>query len=470
MPRHDMSDVIVLLPGIMGSELARGDKTLWGFKAGTIGSALFSRGATISKELMLHDDPSDPDVNADGITATRLMPDLHLMPGIWKIDGYGKVAFAIRRDFAVTNGVNFFEFAYDWRRDNRVNAKRLARAAHGWLAGYRARTNPKAKLILVAHSMGGLVSRYFLEVLDGWKDTRALITFGTPHRGSLNAVDGLANGVSKGPFGFLDLSALTRSFTSMYQLLPTYECFDDGDGVLRRVAELTDIPNIDVTRALDALRFHDEIRDAVTVHESQAAYLQAPYRLHPIVGIGQDTFQSAVKTSSGAEMLTTHKGRPLKGDGTVPRPSASPLDETRQDRETYAATQHGSLQNDDGMLLQLLGLITGLTIDLGEFRDAGDRALALEVEDLYLDDEPVLVRVRLQGAKPGVVPTMEIRAPDGATIAVRLTEQREGWFVGEVPSLPEGIYRVQASAAQLPMAEDSFVVASTVADDDGVKA
>jgi len=172
-----------------------------------------------------------------------------------------------------------------------------------------------------------------------------------------------------------------------------------------------------------------------------------------------------VQTSSGAEMLTMHKGRPLKGDGTVPRPSASPLDETRQDRETYAATQHGSLQNDDGMLLQLLGLITGLTIDLGEFRDAGDRALALEVEDLYLDDEPVLVRVRLQGAKPGVVPTAEILAPGGATITLRLMEQREGWFVGEAPPLTEGAYRVQARAAQLPMAEDSFVVASTSAGD-----
>lgn len=460
MTRHDMSDVIVLLPGIMGSELARGGTTLWGFKAGTIGSALFSRGDKISKALMLHDDSPDPDVNADDITATRLMPDIHLMPGVWKIDGYSKIAFAIRRDFAVTDGLNLFEFPYDWRRDNRVNAKRLARAAHGWLARYRASTNPDAKLILVAHSMGGLVSRYFLEVLDGWKDARALITFGTPHRGSLNAVDGLANGVRKGPFGFVDLSALTRSLTSMYQLLPTYECFDNGDGLLRRIAESPGIPNIDVARALDALRFHEEIRDAVTVHESQADYLASAYRLQPIVGIGQDTNQSAVQTDAGAEMLTTHKGRALKGDGTVPRPSATPLDASRQGRETFAATQHGSLQNDDGMLLQLMGLITGLTLDLDEFRDAGERALSLEVEDLVTDDEPLIIRVRMQGAKPGVVPTASIETPGGATIGVRLTEQREGWFVGEAPPMVEGTYRVRASAAQLPTAEDSFVVAS----------
>src|SRR5690606_41822734 len=49
----------------------------------------------------------------------------------------------------------------------------------------------KARAILIAHSMGGLVARYYLEVLGGWDSCRALITFGTPHRGSLNALDSL---------------------------------------------------------------------------------------------------------------------------------------------------------------------------------------------------------------------------------------------------------------------------------------
>ena len=48
-------------------------------------------------------------------------------------------------------------------------------------------------------SMGGLVSRYFLEVLEGWRDARALLTFGTPYRGSLNALDALAS--HRPPYG-----------------------------------------------------------------------------------------------------------------------------------------------------------------------------------------------------------------------------------------------------------------------------
>ena len=79
--------------------------------------------------------------------------------------------------------------------------------------------------------MGGLICRHFLEMLDGWKDTRLLITFGTPYRGSLNALDFIANGMKKklGPVTLLNLTELVRSFTSVYQLLPIYPCVDPGE-------------------------------------------------------------------------------------------------------------------------------------------------------------------------------------------------------------------------------------------------
>jgi triacylglycerol esterase/lipase EstA (alpha/beta hydrolase family) len=52
-------------------------------------------------------------------------------------------------------------------------------------------------VVLVGHSMGGLISRYYVEVLGGRNDTHAVITFGTPFYGSLNAIDFLLNGFSK---------------------------------------------------------------------------------------------------------------------------------------------------------------------------------------------------------------------------------------------------------------------------------
>ena len=133
MARHKMPDVVVLLPGITGSVLKKDGKVVWGFSAATIGKALFTLGGSMRRALALpHDDPAVDDLG-DGVTAAALMPDLHLLPGIWKIDGYTKIAEALQANFEVTEGKNFFPFPYDWRRDNRVAARQLARAAP-WLA------------------------------------------------------------------------------------------------------------------------------------------------------------------------------------------------------------------------------------------------------------------------------------------------------------------------------------------------
>ena len=39
-----------------------------------------------------------------------MIPDLHLIPGLWKIDGYSKLSRCLQRQFAVTPGRNFFAF------------------------------------------------------------------------------------------------------------------------------------------------------------------------------------------------------------------------------------------------------------------------------------------------------------------------------------------------------------------------
>lgn len=177
-----IEDIIVVLPRINGSVLERGDKVVWGITGRSVASALLPRGGNLSEQLSLAEDPVDADELGDGVVAARLIPDLHSIPRLWKIDGYAKVCNAIQSDFAVTPGENYFAFPYDWRRDNRVAARKLAKDSHEWLAAWRTKS-PHGKLILVCRSMGGLVERYFLEVMEGWKDTRALITFSRPYRG-----------------------------------------------------------------------------------------------------------------------------------------------------------------------------------------------------------------------------------------------------------------------------------------------
>ncbi len=45
--------------------------------------------------------------------------------------------------------------------------------------------DPTIKVDIVAHSMGGLVSRYYINILGGWQRISNLITLGTPHAGSM---------------------------------------------------------------------------------------------------------------------------------------------------------------------------------------------------------------------------------------------------------------------------------------------
>ncbi len=205
MPRRAMPDVIGLLPGILGSVLTKDGRDVWAPSASAALGGLASLGSSI-KDLALHGDDSDVDDLGDGVVATRLAPDVHLIPYVWKIDGYSKVAAAIAEFFDVREGQNYFSFPYDWRRDNRVAARRLAAKSQRWLADWRQRSgNSKAKLILVGHSMGGLVARYFIEVLGGWPDTRALLTFGPPYRGSPKSLQKPLQGVREGPFGIVTL-------------------------------------------------------------------------------------------------------------------------------------------------------------------------------------------------------------------------------------------------------------------------
>ena len=358
-------DVVVILPGISGSALAKDGIEVWGTATVALLGAAATAGDTIrSLALDAVDDPNIDDLG-DGVEATRLIPDVHMIPGLWKIDGYSGLRARLQTSLELEPNRNLFDFPYDWRRDNRVSARKLQRLSQRWLQNWRqASGNNDAKLILVGHSMGGLVARYFLEVLGGWKDTRALITFGTPYRGSLNAVGYLANGYAKsiGPLT-MDFSETLRSFTAVYQLLPAFECIDTGDGHLKRVSEAGQLPNIDTARALASFKFYREMKDAQEANAKLDAYRMHGYEIYPIVGVEQPTFQSAECKAGKLSLLRTIKGKDESGDGTVPRLSATPLELTDAHRETYMAEAHASLQNWKPALVQLTGILSGQDID-----------------------------------------------------------------------------------------------------------
>ena len=440
MAKHKMSDVVVLLPGIMGSVLQRDGKDVWAPTAGAAMKALWTLGGSL-KDLQLGDDRWEVDDLGDGVKATRLAPDLHLIPGLWSIDGYSGIANMIKDRFDVVPGVTYNELPYDWRRDNRVAARALHRLAQEKLAIVR-KDNPNAKLILIGHSMGGLVARYFLECMDGWKDTRMLITFGTPHRGSLNAVDFIANGFVKkvGPLKLLDLTKLLHSLTSVYQLLPIYPCVDLGAGYVRPAESGGGIPGMVEARAQSALHdFHRAIEAGTAKHDRTA------YEIHSIVGITQGTKQSARLDGKKLIVEEHYRGDDMGGDGTVPRVSATPIETDSWPvdyQPMYSTDRHGSLQNVDPVQTQLLGILT--QSPLGAFRGGAGLRLVLDEgyelgESMVGEVLPDVPNLDLAATVVDLATGKAVRSP------TRLRRDADDVHHFELAPLPAGDYRVEVA-------------------------
>jgi pimeloyl-ACP methyl ester carboxylesterase len=466
MAKKRLHDIVILIPGITGSVLQKDGRDIWAISGQALWGGLTSFGHSLDNLRLQDDDPEIDDLG-DGIRATRLIPDVTFIPGLVKIDGYTETARLITDNFDVKGGsiddgepTNFFEFPYDWRRDNRVAARQLNQLIDRKLPQWRQYSGVKdAKVIFLAHSMGGLVARYYLEVLEGWRDCKALITFGTPYRGSVEAVGFLSNGYKR---LLLDLTDAMRSFTSVYQLLPIYRMLRVGD-TYRRVAETDDIPGIARTLAEQALAFHRAIEAAVNEHRKESEYHEHGYKILPILGTRQPTIQSASLVEG---RLTTSRVLPewidallSDGDGTVPRLSAIPIELSEEYRDTYVPERHGSLQRNPEVLNDIRGRLEQMQVRrLREIRGpevslkAEERpAISLDLDDLYIRGESVELRAQLVNTTNEVGPLEgRIEAVDGTTATVvrqKFREEGEGWVL-KLEGLPPGLYRATVRASK----------------------
>lgn len=231
--------LFIFVPGIMGSRLTKtlpDGKTavIWGRADGVF---------TKPNKLLQYD-------QADKVAAEPL-EDYYVFNKAF--DVYGKaVAKLSFLDLSAGNSVR--KFGYDWRQSNGRSATKFAT----WMCDNKAEfaTRP---LVIIAHSMGGLVLKSWLkdiyessgcasgETFANWAKIKRIIFVGTPHYGAPKAITAFADNYSlfvdrddttlNAILGFADATTFSKSlnafgatFPSAYELLPivnTNKCFAD---------------------------------------------------------------------------------------------------------------------------------------------------------------------------------------------------------------------------------------------------
>lgn len=288
---------VYILPGIMGSKLGKGgllfDDVLWF-------------------------DPLE-------IAAGRLL-DLSLERGAEGIEPLGVVQLAYLR-LKLTLRIGGYDadyFPYDWRLDLMQLGRKLAE---------RLAADAATEISLVAHSMGGLVSRAALS--QGAHKVKRLVMLGTPNSGSfvpVQAFRGVYSVVRK--VAALDLAHTAEeladkvfsTFPGLCQMLPFAGTWNEMD-----LYDLQSWPQHGPRPRQQVLQ---------QAPSSQSRLAPADERFLLIAGVNQETTTGL--TSSGGEFVYQQS---LAGDGTVPLEFAR----LRGMQTWHVEEAHGSLPNNSSV-------------------------------------------------------------------------------------------------------------------------
>lgn len=205
LPKSSSRRIVIFVPGLMGSELWRGSERIFpNIKT------LFTNPETLRFPSPLE--------------ARKIVNEVVIVPNMIKLDQYNRLGDYLVEELGYQRGVDFFEFPYDWRQDVRISASQLAA-----LVESLPRTQP---LVIIAHSLGTMVSRYYIERLGGKARVERVILMGGPHRGVVKALTSLLDSPEVLPFGIMGerLRQVSMTFASSYQILPTYALQVDASG------------------------------------------------------------------------------------------------------------------------------------------------------------------------------------------------------------------------------------------------
>ena len=375
---------IIVIPGILGTTLETPDgRIVWGSFSGDYADPTTPDGARAVALPM--EVGRGLESLRDEVVADHVLEHLEVsVLGIpIRIDAYRQLLFTLGaqggyRDEALgqSGALDYgddhytcFQFPYDWRRDIPENARRLARFVEEKRRLVRKELEKRypdealgdVRFDIVAHSMGGLLARYFLRYGDApladtmprptWAGTRHVdkaILVGTPNAGATNALTDLVDGVEFSIITPTYDAAVIGTFPAAYQLLPRsrhrFVRLDRADGPVVDILDpmtwerfrwgLADPRRASVLRSLMPNVADDAARRRIALDHQRKCLLRArrlaealDVEASPPSGLRLSLFAADSEPTPAVVIVDSATGRlrvatDAPGDGTVLRSSA----------------------------------------------------------------------------------------------------------------------------------------------------
>ncbi|MCL5667064.1 MAG: hypothetical protein M1383_04820 [Patescibacteria group bacterium] len=353
-PQQPAKNPVLLIPGIMGTEIYKGSEKLWP----DVNRMFYSSSDDFLNPLSLND-------GGVPIYTDVVLGDIVGKPNT--LFDYSQGLINDLKSQSYTENQTLFTFPYDWRKE-------LGSVANNELKNKIdevLNTASSAKVDVIAHSQGGLLIKKLLYDHPEYQEKINKIIFvGVPNLGAPKAAKALLYGDSM-DISFLgmglnpeEIKFLAHNMPSVYELLPSGEYFNHSGGYLGAAqpawVSLLDTGNVFNYEATNQYLTAQNLNNNLIV---QAANFHQPdYDNLSFSGSGIKTYNIVgCQQPSLSAVLDRGKESPLlrygPGDGTVPVFSASNI----PGATTFYAlnSNHGEMLSQEGIRQQIVSLIAG---------------------------------------------------------------------------------------------------------------
>ncbi|MBU3190829.1 hypothetical protein K9O30_16385 [Clostridium bowmanii] len=349
-------EIIIFIPGIMGTELYYDTERVWVPNTKSITSFFKSLASLVCDE-----------------NGNPFMQDIEIGA---PLTDYSDL---LKEKIENTDKYEVLMFGYDWRLDNSINADRLKKFID-------TNTDSDQKVSIIAHSMGGLITAKYIANGNS-KKINKYISIGVPYLGAPKTLYMLETGNIEG-FSSTTLSRTLNyqisNMRSLYQLLPTKQYFNKQNNyyinkniitnttsskkaIKTSIKTFNESENFIIDRKI-SLYAKEHLKNAEDFYKSlEPVLFKGKYALNSvdsyfIIGNGQTgTIGKIEEQYEIKNAITKFKKCTVlsntEGDGTVPLYSATIGGRTNPNKTFYVKEFHSELCNNEKVISQVLNIL-----------------------------------------------------------------------------------------------------------------